>query len=55
MKINSVQPTEVETKVQVDRLTELGCALYQGYFFSHPIANHRVTEMFAGRATLAAA
>jgi diguanylate cyclase (GGDEF)-like protein len=45
----------VETKLQVDRLGELGCALFQGYFFSHPIANHRVTEMLAGRATLAAA
>ena len=27
----------VETKDQLDFLTELGCASYQGYYFSKPV------------------
>ncbi|MFI4975256.1 MAG: putative bifunctional diguanylate cyclase/phosphodiesterase [Caulobacterales bacterium] len=44
----------VETRAQADRLAELGCTHYQGYFFSRPVATRVIDEMLAGRTKLAA-
>ena len=34
----SVITEGVETKEQVDRLTQMGCGIYQGYYFSKPVS-----------------
>ena len=33
----SVITEGVETKEQIDKLTQMGCGIYQGYYFSKPI------------------
>ena len=35
----------VETQADVDLVTELGCRFAQGYFFSQPVENHRLSEL----------
>jgi diguanylate cyclase (GGDEF)-like protein len=44
----------VETKAQVDRLGELGCTLYQGFFYSQAVTAAIIDDVVAGRAKLAA-
>jgi diguanylate cyclase (GGDEF)-like protein len=44
----------VETKAQLDRLNQLGCTLYQGYFYSQPVAARGIEDLLAGRSMLAA-
>jgi diguanylate cyclase (GGDEF)-like protein len=44
----------VETRDQVERLEGLGCALYQGYFYSRPVTANGISDLLAGRARLAA-
>ena len=34
----SVITEGVETKEQIDKLTQMGCGIYQGYYFSKPIS-----------------
>ena len=35
--LHSVITEGVETKEQIDKLTQMGCGIYQGYYFSKPI------------------
>jgi diguanylate cyclase (GGDEF)-like protein len=44
----------VETRAQVDRLGQLGCTLYQGFFYSEALAARAIDDVVAGRAKLAA-
>ncbi|MFI4975736.1 MAG: putative bifunctional diguanylate cyclase/phosphodiesterase [Caulobacterales bacterium] len=44
----------VETKAQVERLAQVGCFLYQGYFYSPPVSTDAIDDMLAGRTRLAA-
>ncbi len=44
----------VETAEQAERLTRIGCSLYQGYFFSRPVAASRLGELIATGSLLAA-
>jgi diguanylate cyclase (GGDEF)-like protein len=44
----------VETAEQADRLSRIGCSLYQGYFFSRPVAASRLGELIAAGSLLAA-
>ena len=36
----------VETKEQVSRLSQMGCGVYQGYYFSKPIPVHEFEERY---------
>ena len=40
----------VERAVQADRLRELGCTSAQGFYFAHPLAPKRITEMLSNGA-----
>jgi EAL domain-containing protein (putative c-di-GMP-specific phosphodiesterase class I) len=44
----------VETAEQAERLARIGCSLYQGYFFSRPVAAARLGELIAAGSLLAA-
>jgi len=44
----------VETRAQVDRLGQLGCTLYQGFFYSEALPAAMIDDLLAGRAKLAA-
>jgi lactose/cellobiose-specific phosphotransferase system IIC component len=39
----------VETELQLERLSTLGCHRFQGYFFSHPLAPDVCARFIAGR------
>lgn len=41
----------VETKEQVDMLTEMGCRMFQGYYFSKPIPLDEFEEKYLGAAS----
>ncbi len=45
----------VETSIQADALSALGCELAQGYYFSGPISAQAVSGLLAGEHTLPAA
>lgn len=38
----------VETKQQVQQLTEMGCRIFQGYYFSRPVSVDHFETMFRG-------
>lgn len=40
----------VETKEQVTRLTEMGCDMFQGYYFAKPMPIHEFEEKYMGKA-----
>lgn len=42
----SVVTEGVETKDQVSRLSQMGCGVYQGYYFSKPIPVHEFEERY---------
>lgn len=42
----SVVTEGVETKEQVDKLTQMGCGVYQGYYFSKPIPVSQFEETY---------
>ena len=42
----SVVTEGVETKEQVSRLSQMGCGVYQGYYFSKPIPVHEFEERY---------
>ena len=42
----SVVTEGVETREQVDRLTQMGCVVYQGYYFSKPIPVSQFEETY---------
>jgi diguanylate cyclase (GGDEF)-like protein len=44
----------VETREQVDRLADLGCTHFQGYFYSAAVEASVIDALFAGRLRLAA-
>jgi len=44
----------VETRAQVDRLIQIGCPHFQGYYYSPPVPADVVDEMLSGKARLAA-
>jgi diguanylate cyclase (GGDEF)-like protein len=44
----------VETAEQVDRLSQAGCGLFQGYYYSKPVEARIIGDLVAGRAKLAA-
>jgi diguanylate cyclase (GGDEF)-like protein len=44
----------VETRAQVDRLGQLGCTLYQGFYYSQAVTAETIDDVVAGRAKLAA-
>ena len=42
----SVVTEGVETREQVDKLTQMGCGVYQGYYFSKPIPVSQFEETY---------
>ena len=42
----SVITEGVETREQLERLTKMGCEIYQGYYFSKPIAVEQFEENY---------
>ena len=42
----SVITEGVETKEQVSRLTQMGCGIYQGYYFSKPIPVDQFEDIY---------
>ena len=42
----SVVTEGVETREQVDKLTQMGCGVYQGYYFSKPIPVKQFEETY---------
>jgi len=44
----------VETRAQVDRLIQIGCPHFQGYYYSPPVPADVVDEMLSGKDRLAA-
>ena len=42
----SVVTEGVETREQLERLMKLGCDIYQGYYFSEPIAVKQFEEIY---------